>query len=444
MRRSEWFDDLAARLIDILPPRHRPILRALTLPGDDSAEIVALLHGTLVAQVCVEYRSAFSANEIADRLKASPLNPEGVTAVDLVDQLIRPLFAAYRTGRLPLDRWWSAEAHFLLLLPWYTRQRLRTVSGQTVDDELRDLWGLSRDSREVILREAECPLPQVPALLLSPAAGSALAAIWSAPELQSALADELARAPERIMIHDELREAVTAAARLRVILARPDLFRPVIIDPSGLASELENAVNQFSAYEVSLIREPTDDERRLTASVDARRNVWFASDVGPNAVADGRIGQLLVPEWMTEYIVSAGGRIGHKSCGPISYWFVAIDGIEVPDEVESGATFEGLELGSRDPSTGIAEFVLPFTIRGEQRTATFHFADSVADAMELALVAITGNIRIDIFLLGSDGLLELVSSGQYRVANSPASAHDRAGRGARCPETVSRWARCSP
>jgi CHAT domain-containing protein len=341
---------------------------------------------------------------------------------DVLDRLVQPLFGVFRTGRLPLDQWWSAEAHFALLMPWYARHRILAIGREATKEELLNVWRLSHTSCDHILREADLPVPRIPPLLLAPIAGSALADIWSDPKVQSALTDEFSRFPSRILIHDELLEAVTAVARLRVITGQRLAFVDVIPEPETLHAPLNDAVMSFSGYELSLIRELSDDEHLLIASVNARRKVHFMSSAGVNAVADDRLGELKVPEWLTEYIVSAGGRIGHRACGPISYWFVALEGADEPDEIASGATMEGIELATGDPHSGIAEFVLPFNVRGESRHASFHFADSLADAMELALIAVRGAIRIDVFHLGADGLLQLISSAEYAVADSPLSA----------------------
>jgi CHAT domain-containing protein len=134
---------------------------------------------------------------------------------------------------------------------------------------------------------------------------------------------------------------------------------------------------------------------------------------------------LLVPDWLTEYVVAAGGRIGHRSCGPIPYWYAVLELPEPPDELTETAAEARLGVGVLEPETGLAEYAVQLHFRGEERGAQFHFPNSVDQVIQLALIALTARIRIDFFLLRGDGLLELAHSARYDLRDSPLRAHIR-------------------
>jgi hypothetical protein len=105
--------------------------------------------------------------------------------------------------------------------------------------------------------------------------------------------------------------------------------------------------------------------------------------------------------------VAAGGRIGHRSCGPIPYWYVVFDAPELPDEPLGG----GVQLaGFEDPDT-LLHLALGFAVNAEPRQADFLFRESVEDVVQLALIALASFVRIDVFSATRDGRLELVDRG---------------------------------
>ncbi|HEY1451237.1 MAG TPA: hypothetical protein VGF47_09805, partial [Solirubrobacteraceae bacterium] len=433
LRREEWFDQVCRETAAMLPSRHRQFLRDVPdlevsgAPGDS----MAVGHAALVAHVCVWYRTAYSTNELAERIREHRLCPPGADLARVLDDLVCPLFEALRAGRLPLAEWWAPEQLDLLIFTWYARCRIFASDEASVRRELAERWGHGRLGVEAIVREALLPAPTVPTLLSEPEADSPLAAIWALTEISSAFEAGVARLPALVTIHEELYGTALATVRYRVLKLHRESFADVVAD---LGPRLEHAgqelklnLERFTAYELGLLREIGDDERLLRASIDALRNVQHISSVGVNAPADGYGNALLVPDWLTEYIVSAGGRIGHRTCGPIPYWFAALDLAELPDEVRTGEAQVGMKLLELEPESGLCEFAVEFHVRGEDRVVSFHFTDALEEARQLALIALVGFIRLDFFLLGGDGRLELIHSARYELPSSTLRARIQRG-----------------
>jgi CHAT domain-containing protein len=436
----------------MLPSRHRQFLLDvpdLDVPGAPG-DTAAVGHAALVAHVCVNYRTAFSANELAERLRERHLCPPGASLTEVLDNLVRPLFEAFRTARSPLADWWAPDQLDLLVSTWYASCRLAAADEASVRTELAERWGHGQLGVEAIVGEALLPSPVVPTLLRKPEAGSPLTAVWALTEISRTFEAGAARLPPAVAIHDELHEAALATVRYRVLKQHRDGLTAIVADLGPrlerAGEELKRNVERFTAYEVGLLVEIDDDERLLRASVDALRNVRHISSTGVNAPADGYRDALLVPDWLTEVIVSAGGRIGHRSCGPIPYWFAALELSELPDEVRTGEAQAGMKLLELEIESGLCEFAIEFHVRGEKRVVGFHFTDALEDAMQLALIAVTGLIRLDFFLLGAEGRLELIHSAPYRLSGSPLRARIRRaaleglhGRAADAEDLLNAW-----
>ena len=430
MRREEWFDQLCRDTVAMLPSKHQPFLSAvpnLDVPGAPGAS-AAVGKAALLAEVLREYTTALSANELTEKLIARGLCPPGAGRQEILGELIRPAFQALRLGRLPLAEWWSPETLRLLVFPWYVRWRIAEAGEDSAREELRQRWSRSPEEIDVTVDEALRPDPVIPAML-DEGPEAPLASVWARAEIAGAVRSQVARLPETLRLHDELWAMGMATARYRTLGADRDLVAPLVADVDAqieeAGAELKTNVLRFTAYEVGLMRGLDDDERLLRASVDALRNVSDVSSAGANAPADGYLDGLLVPEWLTEYVVSAGGRIWHRSCGPIPYWFAVLELADVPDEVLSGDAQTRIGVAEIETEVGLVEYAVQLHFRGEERVAEFLFADSVGQAMQLALIALAGFVRIDFFFLRSDGLLELIHSARYDIEDSPMRASTR-------------------
>jgi CHAT domain-containing protein len=432
VRREEWFDQLCRNTVAMLPTKHQPFLSAvpnLDVPGapGDSA---AVGKAALLAEILGGYTTALSANELTQKLIASNLCPPGASPQELLDELVRPVFQALRLGRLPLAEWWSPETLHLLVFTWYARWRIAEAGEGSAREELRQRWGRSPEAIDVTVDEALLPEPIIPAVL-DDRPDAPLASVWARPEIADAVRDQATRLPETLRLHDELWAIGMATARYRTLGAKRAQVAPLLADGEVDAlieeagAELRTNVLRFTPYEVGRMRELDDDERLLRASVDALRNVAHVSSAGANAPADGYLDGLLVPDWLTEYVVSAGGRIGHRSCGPIPYWFAVLELADLPDEVLTGDAQARIGVAELETEVGLVEYAVQLHFRGEERVAQFHFADAVGQAMQLALIALAGFVRIDFFFLRSDGLLELIHSARYGIEDSPMRASAR-------------------
>jgi hypothetical protein len=433
MRRDQWFDQLCSGTVAMLPSQHRafldqiPDLEVPRAPGDP----VLLGQAAQIAHICLGYRNALSANEVSERLIQGGLAPAQVRVEEVLDCLVRPVFQALRLGRLPLDEWWSPEQLHFLVFMWYVRWRLADTQEDSLREELAERWSLSPKDVETVIGQALLPAPVIPQLLHNPASDARLAGFWVREDVSQALSEEVAKVPAGLALHDGLFEMALAAARFRVLRAHRAALCKTVEDVEALlertGEELEVNLTRFTRYELHRVRELDADEQLLCASVDALRNVHRVSSVGANAPADGYLDGLLVPDWLTEYVVSVGGRIGHRSCGPIPYWFAVLDVADLPDEILSGQAQTRIAVGEVQPESGLGEFVVQLHFRGEERVAEFYFADALDQAMQLALIALTGFVRLDFFYLREDGLLELIHTARYDVSDTPLRASARRG-----------------
>ncbi len=416
----------------MLPARHREFLDevpALEVPGAPGDSLL-LGQAALIAHISLGYRNALSANEVSEELIQVGLAPPQASLEEALDRLVRPVFEALRLGRLPLDEWWSPEQLHFLVFTWYARWRLAHTAEDLLREELAGRWSLSPEVVQMLVGEALLPAPVIPEMLREPAP-DALTEFWAQEDVSDALSEAVAEVPAGLTLHDELFEMALAAARFRVLHAHRGALSETVEDVETVLErtreELEVNLRRFTGYELRRRRELDGDEQMLRASVDALRNVHRVSAVGANAPADGYLDGLLVPEWLTEYMVSVGGRIGHHSCGPIPYWFAVFDVADLPDEVLSGEAQTRIAVGEVQSESGLGEFVVRLHFRGEERVAEFYFADSLDQAMQLALIALTEFVRMDFFHLREDGLLELIHTARYDIGETPLGESARSG-----------------
>jgi CHAT domain-containing protein len=416
----------------MIPQRHRAFLEAVpdlsprAAPGDAAA----VGRAALVTEIVRRYENALSANKVTELLLEKALHPVGASEKEVLDELVRPAFEAFRRGRLPLAEWWEPERLHLLVFTWYARWRVADIGERAAREELQERWGHGAAAADAVIAEASAANPEIPAILDAARSDTVLGAVWAKREIEAAVEHEIATLPLRIRVHDELWEMGLAIARYRVLVANSATLAHSVPDLDDVlqqtASSLRENILRFTAHEVSMLHESRDeDEELLHAAVNALRDVDVISQIGVNAPADGYLEGLLVPDWLTEYVVSAGGRIGHRSCGPIPYWYAVLELPEPPDELWEAAE-PRLGIAVLEPDTGRAEYAVQLHFRGEERVAQFHFSDSVDQALQLALIALAAQIRIDFLLLSSDGLLELAHSARYTLHDSPLRAHIRA------------------
>lgn len=385
---------------------------------------------TLLSLICLRYATAYSTNEIANQLLRSGLHPEGAGSCELLDDLIRPILDAFRRGRIPIDNWWDARDLMLVVVPWYARSRLAETEQDVIRRELMERWQLSQDTAEAVIEEARLGEPTVPELLRAPAPDSEFDRLWQRDGVAEALTAEREALSQRPAPNETVADLRDAVARHQAMSARLDdltRVRPAL--RSELASAhgaLSEAIKNLTVFEAGFIRPRDRGDEVLRAAVDSTRNSIHLSSAGSNAPADGYLDGLMVPDWLTEYCVAVGGRLGHKSCGPIPYWFSVLEGTELPDELSGPEPSPVVSLAINQEPDGLAEVFRVFHMRGEERFGGFTFADdSLDDAIQLALIALCGFIRLDTFLLGSDGLLELINSSRVDVADSPVGQHLR-------------------
>lgn len=425
MQREAWFDHICRQTIEMVPRKHRAFLDRV-----DALDVAQGPHGlrvlataALVAVICERYRTSYSPNEIAAELLAAGLHPDGADTKDLLDELIHPVLDAFRRGRVPIELWWEPAQLSLIVLPRFARARAEDVGEERTRRELVELWGASDAIARCYIEEGDLSEPSIPSLLAAPEPNSELHQLSAAEPLRSAIADALATIPQRHRVNDAVAGFAEARARYRTFCAHLGHLhglRPEFESELAAAGEqLGRAIGRFTAYEVAMLNDPDEDEELLRAAVDARRNVIVASDVGSNAMADSYLDRLLVPDWLTDYCVAVGGRIGRRSCGPVPYWFLVVEGPELPDEIVNGELDRGISFGHYSNSPWLAEFAIVTHTRGEPRGADVVFsAGRLDDIMQLALIAVTGRIRLDAFVLSPDGLLELVASTEVRIADT--------------------------
>lgn len=346
----------------------------------------------------------------------------------MLDQLVRPVLDAFRRGRIPIDNWWRPLDLVMVILPCFARWRLTEVSKQALHSELTGRWRLVPADAEEILGEAGAQDPIVPVLLAASPRDSFLDEFWRRPDIVEALRSERAAMDQRKAVNRAVADLREAVVRFRVLVDRRKELAAVHPRlPAELAQaeeDLSHALAQLTVYEAGFIRPRDHEDELLRAAADSMRNSVFASTAGSNAPADGYLGELLVPNWLTEYLVSAGGRLGHMSCGPIPYWYMALEGDELPDELAGGV--RGIALAINDEPDGLAEIYRVFHVRGEDRHGGFTFASGhLDDVIQLALIALCGFIRIDTFLISPDGLLELIESARIDISESPIGDHLR-------------------
>lgn len=425
VKREQWIGEICHKTVEMVPKRHQDFLAVF--PHLDSArgpyESGLVAKATLITFVCEQYTTAYSPNEIATNLLAAGLHPDGAGAAELLDRLIRPALESFRSGGLPIDDWWATDELGLLVFSLYARCRLGEADAGAVLAELRDRWQLSELDADAAVDEARLGEPTVPELVATPETGSELAALWSVDGMATAFAHQRQQLSQRTPPNDTVAEMLDALARYRVLSEHVDqleVTRSMLRSDLAKAREaLRESMMNLSVYEHRFVVPHDEGEELLRSAVNSLRNVMIVSDIGVNAPADCYLDGLLVPDWLTEYFVGVGGRIGHRSCGPIPHWYTAFDGPEVPDDF-CGTAPARVSLGVNEDPAGLAEVVRVFRARGETRHAEFVFAeDGINDVLQLALIALTGFIRLDTFRLASDGLLELVDSSRARVGGTP-------------------------
>ena len=149
----------------------------------------------------------------------------------------------------------------------------------------------------------------------------------------------------------------------------------------------------------------SDDDQFLEACFGAGRGIYDLDEAGVNAVPERISGHAIIPHWLRDYVISHGGRIYHRTSGPIPH-FVSV--FETGHEIRFDRfglcpienTGSSVDVGILFPDPEHGDLVSPFSF--DLSTAT-HLYDLIA-------LAITKYCRLDLLRLTSSGQLEMLHS----------------------------------
>jgi CHAT domain-containing protein len=417
--RDEWFASLATRVVDALPEGVRAAVRAA---GESQLAVAAqgggdLVPAILVAEIARRYAAADHPDDIADWLARSGI---ALTAPSTLRDVVLPVCELYRSNGLPVPRWWRPDELSRTLLGYYARGRLSATDVRDVMAELVERWELlDPDVGAELLAGAMAPLHEPPDTFTAQSRDPAqrwlqkvakLAEIRR--EVDAALAGYSAGLFERTDLtgfvrHIEIHRAI--ARRLNAASGGRD---PVV---TAAVRQLERAADQYgkvlaglTPYERSLLLPAADDDSVLAEVMNLHRRTTRL-DIGgrPNTLPDRVGGRWGSTQWLDDYVYNAGGRLLRRSAGPIAHWILVLDGPGLAADVgmlfSEGTAFRLALRESNELAT--FEVVLPDDPDDPLRASFEYYAREPGSLFDLVVLLLTGQVRLDVFMVAEDGRL---------------------------------------
>jgi len=409
--RRAWYRSKARQVLEMLPAPSRTLVRELdSLPKD--ADVGP---ATLVVFVCFLYAEQLHADAIAEHLHTVRVFRSSLQPREILHRLVQPVCEAFRACRLPFHRWWDAEEAYLAFHHFYLGQRIADVGANEVHKELATLWRMERDDViQSYIDDAMVPISDIPLGFL-----------------ENPGTDALGRVVQRLVDSDSFRSLTEKVSELH----RPELFeRPALLRVAELLHTLDflrtlipsilqepqagRAVERLaaerrrvavplqglSAFEMALLVPGDPEDLYLDRCLALHRDFATVDRLGINALPEVFEGQIRLPTRLQTYVFSQGGRLLHRSAGPIAHLFAVLEsprvqvrGLSVGEIGRSDSMLE-VELLMRDAGPGVMAMPFRYTL------------SYLPDVYDLLLWVQTGRARLDLARLSPDGSLELVLS----------------------------------
>lgn len=423
--RTTWVDSLAASVCRKLRP---DLCRSEMFPSwvaDDQLALAALL-----GRIAVEDIGGSSPQVISDHLLSAGLVDVRVPEAVVVGDLVMPVLRMVREQGVPWERWWDVSGLHVLLIELWAGHRLLTQSRETVREELTSVWRISDHLVETALQNAADPYASLPPDLLHESATGRASAC-----LQALVAGgwvKITRVEDLLQARPGLTDRPDLAEVAKRLHRRIDLENAVnrISNPSaellaGLRGDLDvwdaqmgRLASQLTAYELTLLKPMTEDDRYAEECLVAGRGLYQARLLVDDALLwESNTGALnsSVPDWMVEEIVTSGTRFFHTRTGPHPIWLATA---ETDTHL---AAMRALERPGAQYGFGIEEydnglrlwfsFPTPLGDPDPPLRAPYTYSLSwVEHAWELLHLATVGYTRLTVVRIVGDGELKAVGS----------------------------------
>jgi CHAT domain-containing protein len=323
------------------------------------------------------------------------------------------------SGMLPNPRWWE---------PFYHSEHLAIACA-------REAIAANLDAAEIVGRRLDFSPPDANAILEKAKhppginfSVDAEAAGELAERLESYLRNGVAgdvlnqtlqAIPEALEERLDLGFAAAQLAQLRTAAqgAQKDGDNELLAFIAAEAEKFGEARLGLSLLELELMREVDDDEQLLMeVAAVAKRTIAISKHMGevsgsegiaPTELTDLIDGNWLIPNTMDLYLGLAGQNYQQR-VGPIVNWSITFERL-VPDGFDlEGPKKIGIELLD-DTDT---EFIVRTSYEGEDVDAHIYYPPaSASSTMGLAILALTGRVRLDFYVASGTRSIRLISQG---------------------------------
>jgi hypothetical protein len=430
MTRQQWMTGLCSALLQSLPEAAADALRrvqGLDTPPD-GADLPAIGPALLASEIARRYAHGQHPDDIDEWLERAGLR----AGQQSVTELVVPVCAHYRSGRLPLARWWRPDELNAVLLRGYARRRLAAVDPRTLGAELVDRWELAPDDAVEVLVNATAEIVEAPRIFVDrghDAPSRWLHKVAGSKEIRSQVDAALARCPAALHERDDLlamarfRETHAAiAARLQAASGWRDPVVDAAVGQLNAAAEASMAVlMSLSSYERRLLEAEGELESKFAQAMQIRRNSFTIDDAwgGVNSLPDRVGGEWRSTQWLEDYVYLQGGRIQRRSAGPMAHWTIVLDDIDEATAIAELLRDEHgtMRLGLAD-TDALAAFHLQIDDDpADPLSAEFVYDDTPEGLLDLIVLVQSRRVRLDVFAL-RDGALAGVGTRALRIADA--------------------------
>lgn len=391
---AAWTRDLAERLLEPLMDETRRILLDARWIATAPDPVVAA--AALVSWIAAQYGSGHTPDELVDRLIESMAEDDwGLDRTAARHVVLCVAMTVRASPALPDPRWWDLIPRAEHIAVEAARNE-RVAHRDVVDLVDRRLW-MTGAMRDAVLAgsQSEGGLDYA-AVRVGPGAFIDEMQRLVSSGAAAALRDDLRAADEDVAGREDLRLARVQMEQLRAVRALAksgggDDLRAFV---EAEANRFVEAVSRLSLLERGILRPPSEDERVLMRLAAIMKPIVVISPgEGPTPLADLIDGERVLPARLDRYF-GVSGETYQSRAGAITSWCVVFDG-PLPDGL-GGESFKfgvGLTEGEDGP-----EFLLRFAVAGDDVAAPISYPkQAVASKLNLAVLALTGEVRLDFF-----------------------------------------------
>lgn len=412
-----WFRSHGEALLEALPIPCRQAVHSFQATSDSDLIEQVLL----VLFVALQYGQAWSPDKIVNHLHQLGAFSEEYTENRLLSDIVCPVRTLFVGCHLKLDRYWDPTSPWIDFLIYQAILRQQSGEDETsIQNDIKHRWAFEDPS--YLLDRAKLRAKYCSSVFTEVRS-------WGEGQLTSevhrneleekqrkvafCISEEAKAHPVLVdflssLLLIEYLESLAEKGELKFDNANKatfDHYRTLLLEcPSALFLWEDELVTLHNSEATKL------DHCLQLLPILQKESGDLASNVEVGVPTELINGQEYIPQWLQDYVFSAGGRFCQNSLGPIPYLFLVLEASE-SDTANS-------EIGLLDPVVSDQEVTLTLCLMDSETPihVDFCFAFRSPETLRtLMLIVELKSFRFDVLVTRENGTLTLAHSGIIRL-----------------------------